>query len=152
MMNLLVASGVGSGIVGTILYYSTLVLNFAGIAFAIVYLILNIFLDKSDMAERNSAMLKIATIAMGLSIGFAFVSCLLSDPNDIERALALTNLALTIIAISWLTIITLCGLALLLLLVIKKRYTATLTATIKAIFKIALIGVCVSLVLTWLFS
>ena len=73
MVNLLASSFLSEGIVASILYYSTLVLNFAGIAFALVYLILNIFTHISDMSERNTAMLKISKTSMGLSIGFAFL-------------------------------------------------------------------------------
>jgi len=152
MINLLASSFLSEGIVASILYYSTLVLNFAGIAFALVYLILNIFTHISDMSERNTAMLKISKTSMGLSIGFAFLSCLLSNPEDLESALILTNEAFTIIAISWLAIIALCGLAMLLLLIIKKRFTSGLTSAIKKIFVIAITGVIISLALTWLFS
>ena len=97
-------------------------------------------------------MLKISKVSMGLAIGFAFLSCLLSDPAEIESALILTNQTFTIIAISWLVIIALCGLAMLVLLIIKKRFTAALTSIIKRIFVIALTGVIISLALTWLFS
>ena len=152
MINLLASSILKERMVVSILYYSALIINFAGIAFALVYLILNIFTRISDMSERNAAMLKISKVSMGLAIGFAFLSCLLSDPAEIESALILTNQTFTIIAISWLVIIALCGLAMLVLLIIKKRFTAALTSIIKRIFVIALTGVIISLALTWLFS
>ena len=43
----------------TIIYISTLVLNFAGVVFAGTYIWLNVFSKITDLADRNTSILKI---------------------------------------------------------------------------------------------
>lgn len=152
MVNLLLITTETESLIATILYYSTYVLHFSGIAFSLVYLVINLFTHMSDLSDRNQAILRIVKLSMGLSIGFAFASSLLSDPEFLEEALIKTTSALSVIAISWLSVLVLCGVSMLVLLLLKRRYRSATSGAIRRIFKIALIGAIIALILIWLFS
>ena len=136
----------------TIIYISTLVLNFAGVAFAGTYIWLNVFSKITDLADRNTSILKITKTSMILSMVFSLLSCLLSNTSVIDAAIQRTTSLYSIIAISWLVVLLVCGISMLCAFVSKSTYKRELTRSIRKIFNIALWGAIISLVLSWLFS
>lgn len=136
----------------TVLYVSTMILNFAGIAFAAVYVWLNVFSKITDLSDRNASVLKITRTSVVLTMVFALLSCLLSNSGEIEAAIQRTTTLYTIVAISWLVVLLLCGIAMIFSLVSKKTFKAELAKSVKKIFVIALWGSIVAMVLSWLFS
>lgn len=136
----------------TVLFVSTMILNFAGIAFAAVYVWLNVFSKITDLSDRNASVLKIARTSVILTLIFALLSCLLSNSGEIEAAIQRTTTLYSVIAISWLVVLLLCGIAMIFSLVSKKTFKAELAKSIKKIFVIALCGAIVAMVLSWLFS
>lgn len=136
----------------TVLFVSTMILNFAGIAFAAVYVWLNVFSKITDLSDRNASVLKITRTSVVLTMVFALLSCLLSNSGEIEAAIQRTTTLYTVVAISWLVVLLLCGIAMIFSLVSKKTFKAELTKSVKKIFVIALWGSIVAMVLSWLFS
>ena len=136
----------------TVLYVSTIILNFAGIAFAAVYVWLNVFSKITDLSDRNASVLKITRTSVVLTMVFALLSCLLSNSGEIEAAIQRTTTLYTVVAISWLVVLLLCGIAMIFSLVSKKTFKAELAKSVKKIFVIALWGSIVAMVLSWLFS
>lgn len=136
----------------TVLYVSTMILNFAGIAFAAVYVWLNVFSKITDLSDRNASVLKFTRTSVVLTMVFALLSCLLSNSGEIEAAIQRTTTLYTIVAISWLVVLLLCGIAMIFSLVSKKTFKAELAKSVKKIFVIALWGSIVAMVLSWLFS
>jgi len=136
----------------TVLYVSTMILNFAGIAFAAVYVWLNVFSKITDLSDRNASVLKITRTSVVLTMVFALLSCLLSNSGEIEAAIQRTTTLYTVVAISWLVVLLLCGIAMIFSLVSKKTFKAELAKSVKKIFVIALWGSIVAMVLSWLFS
>lgn len=136
----------------TVLYVSTMILNFAGIAFAAVYVWLNVFSKITDLSDRNASVLMITRTSVVLTMVFALLSCLLSNSGEIEAAIQRTTTLYTIVAISWLVVLLLCGIAMIFSLVSKKTFKAELAKSVKKIFVIALWGSIVAMVLSWLFS
>ena len=136
----------------TVLYVSTMILNFAGIAFAAVYVWLNVFSKITDLSDRNASVLKITRTSVVLTMVFALLSCLLSNSGEIEVAIQRTTTLYTVVAISWLVVLLLCGIAMIFSLVSKKTFKAELAKSVKKIFVIALWGSIVAMVLSWLFS
>lgn len=136
----------------TVLYVSTMILNFAGIAFAAVYVWLNVFSKITDLSDRNASVLKITRTSVVLTMAFALLSCLLSNSGEIEAAIQRTTTLYTVVAISWLVVLLLCGIAMIFSLVSKKTFKAELAKSVKKIFVIALWGSIVAMVLSWLFS
>lgn len=105
----------------TVLYVSTMILNFAGIAFAAVYVWLNVFSKITDLSDRNTSVLKITRSSVVLTMVFALLSCLLSNSGEIEAAIQRTTTLYTVVAISWLVVLLLCGIAMIFSLVSKKN-------------------------------
>ena len=136
----------------TIIYISTLVLNFAGAAFAGTYIWLNVFSKITDLADRNTSILKITKTSMILSMVFSLLSCLLSNTSVIDAAIQRTTSLYSIIAISWLVVLLVCGISMLCAFVSKSTYKRELARSIRKIFNIALWGAIISLVLSWFFS
>lgn len=136
----------------TVLYVSTMILNFAGIAFAAVYVWLNVFSKITDLSDRNVSVLKITRTSVVLTMVFALLSCLLSNSGEIEAAIQRTTTLYTVVAISWLVVLLLCGIAMIFSLVSKKTFKAELAKSVKKIFVIALWGSIMAMVLSWLFS
>ena len=136
----------------TVLYVSTMILNFAGIAFAAVYVWLNVFSKITDLSDRNASVLKITRTSVVLTMVFALLSCLLSNSGEIEAAIQRTTTLYNVVAISWLVVLLLCGIAMIFSLVSKKTFKAELAKSVKKIFVIALWGSIVAMVLSWLFS
>lgn len=136
----------------TIIYISTLALNFAGVVFAGTYIWLNVFSKITDLADRNTGILKITKTSMILSMVFSLLSCLLSNTSAIDATIQRTTSLYSIIAISWLVVLLICGISMLCAFVSKATYRRELAGSIRKIFNIALWGAIISLVLSWLFS
>ena len=136
----------------TIIYISTLVLNFAGVAFAGTYIWLNVFSKITDLADRNTSILKITRTSMLLSMVFALLSCLLSNTSVIDAAIQRTASLYSIIAISWLVVVLVCGVSMLCAFVSKSTYKRELAGAIRKMFTVALWGAIIGLVLSWLLS
>ena len=135
-----------------ILFYCTLVLNFAGFIFAGVLLWINMSGRYSDLTDRSANAIKIARVSMITSIVFALLTSLLSESADVAASISRTSLLYSIIAITWLAVILACGIVMLLSVISKKYYKAEVSLAVKNLFKIALPAAIVCLVLTWLFS
>lgn len=135
-----------------ILFYSTLVLNFAGFIFAGVFIWINISGRYTDLVDRNASVLKISKVAMITSIAFAFLTCLLTESAEVNEAISKSALLYSIIAITWLVVILVCGITMLLTVISKKYYKPEISNATKQLFKIALPASIICLILTWLFS
>ena len=135
-----------------LLFVSTLTLNFAGLIFAGVFLWTNYFSGFSDLGKRNQSSLKIIKISMIISMIFAFLNCLLSESSVISEAISKTALLYLIIAITWLVVILGCGVLMFIRTISKAPFKAELSDAIKRLFKYALIGAMIAIVLAWLFS
>lgn len=136
----------------TVLYVSTMILNFSGIAFATVYVWLNVFSKITDLSDRNTSVLKITRTSVVLTMVFALLSCLLSNSGEIEAAIQRTTTLYTVVAISWLVVLLLCGIAMIFSVMSKKTFKSELARSVKKLFIIALWGSIVAMVLSWLFS
>ena len=136
-----------------ILFCATLMLNIAGFVFAGAFLWINVSGRYSgDLSDRNNSILKIAKISMITSNVFSFLTCFLSNSEDIASAISKTSILYFIIAITWLVVILACGVTMLLTLISKTLYSRDISRATKRLFKIALIGAIVGLVLSWLFA
>lgn len=152
MLSLLASDIFSDDILITVLRYSTWILTFVGVAFALVYLILNVFTHIRNLPERNAAALKICKVTIVVSIVFTLCSCLLCDPSEVEVMRVFADGTFIIIALSWLAIVALCGLSMLILLIFKSKFTSDVSRAIRKIFVTAFVGAIIALLLFWLFS
>lgn len=152
MLSLLASDIFSDDILITVLRYSTWILTFVGVAFALVYLILNVFTRIRNLPERNAAALKICKVTIVLSIVFTLCSCLLCDPSEVEVMRVFADSTFMIIALSWLAIVALCGLSMLILLIFKSKFTSDVSRAIRKIFVTAFVGAIIALLLFWLLS
>lgn len=134
-----------------ILFYSTIVLNFSGFIFACVFLWINIYDKYTDIEDRGTSTLRIARISMIISIVFAFLINLFVDSEEITDALSNPSLLYSIIAITWLAVVLICGITMLVTVVSKRLYKPSISMAGKKLFKISLPGALVCLFFTWLF-
>ena len=136
----------------TVLYIGAMILNFTGIAFAAVYIWLNVFSKITDLTARNTSVLKITRTSLVLTMIFGLLSCLLSDSGAIDMAIQRTATLYSTVAVSWLVMLLLCGIATIVSAVSKKPFKSELTSAVKRIFTVALWGAILGAVLSWLFS
>ena len=136
----------------TIISISTVVLCLAGVVFSLVYIWLNTFSKITDLDSRNSSILKISRASMVLSLIFALLSCLLSDPGNVSDAISRSSKLYSFIAVSWLVVIFGCGISMLIALVSKTKYREGLLKSVKKIFSTALAGSIIGMLLAWLLS
>ena len=135
-----------------ILFWSTIVLDFAGFLFSGIFLWNNLSTGFSDIADRNATVLRITKASMIVSIVFGLLTCLLSDAGSVEVAIEKSALLFSIIAITWLAVLVACGIAMLFTVISKTHYRSTVSKATKKLFAIALPGSIICLVLTWIFS
>ena len=133
-----------------LLFVSTIVLNFSGIAFAAVYIWLNAFSKIKDVDARNASIIKTSKVSMGLSLIFALLSCLLASSDIVDDAIARAHVLYSIIAISWLIVLLGCGIAMLVAFISKSDFKTNLLKSIKKIFVIAVVGALAGVVFSWL--
>ena len=136
----------------TVISISTMFLHFSGIIFSLIYLWLNVFSKLPDLPARNGNILKIIKTTIISSMIFAFLSCLLAKNAQIEKSIALTSSLYAVIAISWLVILLACGVSLIYSSISKKPYRTDVGQAVKNIFKLAMPGAIIGLILSWLFS
>jgi len=135
-----------------ILHILTMVLNYAGVLFAVIYVMINIFPVYVDVVDRSQSVLKFVKIAVSLAIIFAFLSCLLSNTVDISSAIANTCQLYSVIATAWLIVLLVCGLGMLYCILSKKSYSKKTVAALNGMLKIAISAVTISMLLSWLLS
>lgn len=136
----------------TLLNYITIAINFVGATFVLFYLIINLFMALSSMKDRNDNLIRVIRGCVISSFLCAILSCVLVETDNIELAIITLNNTLLLIAITWLISMAVSGIAILVLLIFKKRYDCEQLDCIKKIFRIALIATIVALTMTWLFS
>ena len=139
-------------IVSGILSASGLVLQFACVLFASIHIWLNIFSRDSDLPSKLTTIWQAIKTTMIMALVFVFLPCLLSYTETIEQQIAYSSYAYSIVSISWLFVILECGIAVLISVISKSAYKATLTNDIQKVFRIALIGTILSMILSWLLS
>lgn len=142
----------GGRIMSTVLVVSTIILCFAGVVFSFVYIWQNTFSKITDLESRNAEILKISRTSMVLSLIFALLACLLTNPNEVSEAINRTSNLYSIIAISWLIVIIGCGVSMLIAFVSKSTFRKGLLKPIKKVFSIALVGFIIAMILAWLLS
>ena len=133
-----------------LLFISTIVLDLAGVAFAATYIWLNSFSKITDLASRNTSILKISRVSMVLSLVFALLSCLLTNSGTVDGAISRATILYSIIAISWLVVLLGCGVAMYIAFISKTTFKDTLLQSFKKIFSIAITGAIVGMILAWL--
>lgn len=133
-----------------VLFISTIILNLAGVAFAATYIWLNSFSKITDLTSRNISILKITRTSMVLSLVFALLSCLLTNTGSIDSAINRATVLYSIIAISWLIVLLVCGIAMFVAFVSKSTFKDDLLRSIKKIFVVALTGAIFGMLLAWL--
>ena len=138
-----------------ILYYSTVILNFSGVLFSLVYLLINLskkLSEASDSAARSGSALRIVKVTKTLSLVFAFLTGLLATTSTTSKALELSATLYGLIAVSWIAVIAICGLVMLITLLSSKLKSVDISKATRLLFKSALWGAILALLLTWLFS
>ncbi len=133
-----------------LLFISTLVLDFAGVVFAVTYIWLNSFSGVSDLAPRNAGILRITRTSVVLSLIFALLSCLLTSADTAETAIARAALLYAIIAVSWLVVLLGCAIAMFAAFVSKASFREGLSKSMRKIFAVAVTGAIFGMILAWL--
>ena len=135
-----------------VLLIATIVLDAAGALFAGVFLWINLTARVSDLPGRNSSALRIARVAMIVSLAFAALTCLLSDPSGITASISRSAMLFTVIAVTWLAVLLASGIVMLVALVSRRLYRPELSGAVRRLVFVALPGAITGLVLMWLFS
>lgn len=135
-----------------ILMIATIVLNVVGALFAGVYLWINLSGRVTDLPARNNSALKIARVAMIVSLLFAFITCLLSDPSEVTAAISRTAMLFAVIAATWLVVLLAAGIVMLIALISKRLYRSELSRAVRRLLTVGLPGAIIGLLLMWLFS
>ena len=135
-----------------VLFWATVALNVSGILFAAIYLLINHLQGFDDLAARNASTLKTARISMALSLLGAFLTSLLSGVEQMQVALDASARLFSIIALSWVAMLLVCGILLLISVVSKRNFRAGTGAMLGRVVKIAVPGAVIGMLLAWLFS
>lgn len=133
-----------------LLFISTIVLDVTGVAFAATYIWLNSFSKITDLAARNTSILKISRASMLLSLVFALLSCLLTNSGTVDGAISRVTILYSIIAISWLVVLLVCGVAMFIAFISKTTFKDSLLRSFKKIISIAITGAVIGMILAWL--
>jgi len=152
LTNGILAAAKWGNTMSTVLYYATIVLCATGALFALVYLIMNAIGRSASLAERNTSMLGVTRASMILSLIFALLICLLGDATMIEKTIDKADELYTIIAIIWLGVLLACGVALLCTIAFKKTYALATSKPIARLFRVAVVGASIALILAWLLA
>jgi len=136
----------------SVLHISATVLNFAGAAFAAIYIWMNTFSKLTDVDMRNASTLKLAKSSMILSMVFALLACLFSKNIEVAEAIARATGFYRMSAITWFAVFGLCGFAMIYAVLSKSTFRRTLTETLKKMFSLSLWGGIIAILLSWLFS
>ena len=136
----------------TVLLIATIALDAVGALFAGVYLWMNLRGCVSDLSARNNNALKIARVSMIVSLVFAFLTCLLTDPSEAVAAISRSAVLFAVIAVTWLAVILAAGIVMLIALISKRLYKPELSRAVRRLCFVALPGAALGLLLMWLFS
>lgn len=132
-----------------LLFITAIVLNGIGIVFSGTYLWVNTFSRVSDLAARNKEMRKMTWFCILLTTLFTLLSCLLSNVSGVESAIARAEFLYAMMAISWLVVVALCGIALLYAFVSRGAFKRELTKAVRKLFWMAMVGLVVGMVFVW---
>lgn len=132
-----------------LLFIAALILHVTGVAFAGTYLWLNVFSRRSELADRNKEMRKMIWFCLALTIIFTILSCLLSNVSGVEGAIARAEFLYAMLAVSWLVVVALCGIALLYAFVARGSFKRELVKAIRRLFWMAMIGAVFGMVFAW---
>lgn len=132
----------------TILYVSSLVFISLSVVCGILYILFASFSKKIDLPQRKASLLSMMRVCMIISIVAAFLVSLLSDNDSIGNSFAATVELCSVISICMLSIIILACAIHIVRLIIPRIYRDNFG--ISDIIKISGIGVCVSLVISWI--
>lgn len=135
-----------------ILYISTIILNYVGAVYAVVYLWLNGFSRYRDAETRNPGLLKVTNTALTMTLIFTGVSCLLADAGSIQSAITRAGELYATVSVTHMAVILACGLVLLIVSTRRSGYKAEISAAVGKLFKIALKGALIAMVLSWLLT
>lgn len=135
-----------------LLHITTLILNFSGVMFAIIYIWLNTKSKVTDLAERSMNIRKIINTTIFLSIVFAFLSGMLSGKSDINKTIDRISVIYAIIAVSWLVVILILGIVMTALFLGRDVIKSETTKSLKGLFVISIWTVLFSVVFSWILS
>lgn len=135
-----------------ILFIATTILNFVFVAYAVIYLWVNGFSRYADAGSRNPGLLKMANMLLTLALVFTGVSCLLSGASDIHMAIARAGELYATISVTNMGVIVACGLVLLIATIRRSGYRTEASAAIGNLFKVAVKGAVIAMVLSWLLT
>lgn len=135
-----------------LLFILTVILTVFSIACSAIFLWLNNFSTISDVDARNKSLKGMMQITMISSMITALLTGLLSNAEDVEKAVQSTVILYFIIVISMLMVILLSCAVLIYRFIAKKSYPEGTSSGVSKMIKIATIGASISLVLAWLLS
>ena len=135
-----------------LLFILTIVLVVLSVACSAIFLWLNNFCVRSDVAPRNKSIKNMMQLTMIGSMITALLTGLLSNLESVENAIQSTVTLYFVIAISMLVVILLSCFVLIYRFVTKRSYPEGASSGVSKMIKIATIGVVISLVLAWLLS
>lgn len=136
----------------TIMFIATLVLGLAAVVFSAVYLFVSASDSITEAADRRRSALTVVKAAMIASSVSAFLTSLLADSKDVAQAISASALLYSILAVAWLAVLLGCGVVLLMAILSKRRFDATLGRSVRGLLKYAVIGAGVCLLLSWLLA
>ncbi len=132
-----------------LLFIAAFILHVIGVAFAGTYLWLNVFSRRSELAERNKEMRKMIWFCLVLTIVFTIFSCLLSNVSGLEGSIARAEFLYAMLAVSWLVVVALCGIALLFAFVVGGAFRRELVRALRKLFWIAMVGTVFGMLFAW---
>lgn len=132
-----------------LLFIAGLILHITGIAFAGTYLWLNLFSRRAELSERSREMRKMIWFCLILTIVFTLFSCLLSNVSGLEGSIARAEFLYSMLAISWLVVVALCGIALAFAFVAGGGFRKDLVKALRKLFWIGMVGTVVGMVFAW---
>ncbi len=133
-----------------LLFIAALILHVTGIAFAGTYLWLNLFSRRSELTERSKEMRKMIWFCLALTMAFTLFSCLLSNVSGVEGAIARAEFLYSMLAVSWLVVVALCGIALLFAFVAGGGFRKDLVKALRKLFWTAMVGTVSGMIFVWI--
>ena len=136
--------------ISVVMFIATVVLDIAAVGFAGIYLWLNMFSSVSEIDARSRNAYKISIVSMGISLGMAFLTALMSSDSTPDAAIALTRVLFTIISISHMVMLLLVGAAMVWCIISRYSFSRSMGHTVLKISVVSIIGASVGLLLAWL--
>ena len=138
--------------ISVIMFICTVALNVAAVGFAAVYLWLNMFASVSEIDSRSKNAYSISRLSMAISLGLALLTSLMSSGKTPEAAVGLSQSLFTVIAISHMVVLLLCGAAMVWAIISRYSYSRSLGRTVLRISLLSVLGAGVGLVFAWLLA